>query len=161
MVRKGLSLKERETLKSYVETQSMDKTGAIVRTKCGNSTNRGYTSEVVGKSNIVSRLEQVFDAVGLDEHSIAQKLKDKTDAKRTVFFAHDGIVTEVREVEDNQVQLKAVEIAAKLRGMDIHRSANFNVHMTADDIRSLKSDDLQKLIRQCDTELKTLEGTAV
>ena len=154
---KPLTVKEKQYLNAYVETGSMSRAGRQVRLELNNNATAVATCSSVKSPNVLSRLEQVFDSVGLTETAIALKLKDKTDAKRQLFFAHNGIVTETREVEDHQAQLKATEMAARLRGMDIQRHANLNVNMTGEDLQALRNADLDSMLAQCENELNRMK----
>ena len=154
---KPLTIKGRSYLNAYAETQSLAKAGLKVNPHTTMNTAGTNTLQVTRRDNVVARLEQVFDAVGLTEVAIANKLKDKTEAKRQIFFSHQGIVIETREVDDNHTQLKATEMAAKLRGMEITRHASLNIAMTGEDIRQLRNDELNDLLAQCDVEISKLE----
>lgn len=61
------------------------------------------------------RLPSIMDELGLDVRSILCRIREKMDAKETKFFAHEGIVRQSHDVEAHGVQLKAIELAAKLR----------------------------------------------
>jgi hypothetical protein len=101
-------------------------------------------------------MEQVFDSIGLTEIAIACKLKDKTEAKREIFFSHNGMVTDSRVIDDHSTQLKAIGIAAEIRGMKVTKSASLNLNLTPADLRNLHTDDLENMLKECDEELKRI-----
>ena len=79
-----------------------------------------------------------------------------TDAKKVVYFSHNGMVTDSREVEDHHTQLKAVEMAAEIRGMKVTKTASLNLNLTSDDLRGLHAADLDNMLKECDEELRRL-----
>lgn len=62
-------------------------------------------------------IKQWLDDAGLNEASLKFKLLQKFEAKETKFFQHEGKVVETREIEAHAIQLKALELAMKARGM--------------------------------------------
>ena len=53
---------------------------------------------------------------GLTDNFLAAKVHSLVNAKQTLYFQKDGIVTDQREVEALETQRKTVELAAKLKG---------------------------------------------
>ena len=75
----------------------------------------------VGLQNFTKLDEQISkwtDEVGLSESRLKLKLTDLTEAKETKFFQKDGKVTDQRDVEALGIQIKAVELAGRWKGMD-------------------------------------------
>jgi len=62
-------------------------------------------------------IRQWLDDAGLNEVALKFKLLQKIEARETKFFQHEGKVIETREVEPHAIQLKALELAMKARGM--------------------------------------------
>ena len=62
-------------------------------------------------------IKQWLDDAGLTEAHLKMKLLQKLEAKETKFFAHEGRVIETREVEAHTIQIKALELAMKAKGM--------------------------------------------
>ena len=153
---KPISVKERKIMNAYVETGSKVKAATTVRSYPSISNAAIRTTKVIGNHNLTSRMEQVFDSVGLTEHAIARKLADKTLAKREIFFSHNGMVTDSRVVDDHHAQLKAVEMAAEIRGMKVTKTASLNLNLTPADLRELHSKDLENMLKECDDELKRI-----
>lgn len=56
------------------------------------------------------------EGIGIDADYLSRKLKESLGAKETRFFSDKGVVTDERKVPDNNVRLKALELAHRLRG---------------------------------------------
>lgn len=63
------------------------------------------------------RIREWMDDVGFSDNRLKAKLISLLDAKETKFFQFRGSVTEEREVEALSIQLKALNIAMKAKGM--------------------------------------------
>lgn len=61
-------------------------------------------------------IEKWLDEQGLSENSLKTKLLSLMDAKETKFFAHEGVVTDEREVEALEIQRRALDMAFKVKG---------------------------------------------
>jgi hypothetical protein len=48
---------------------------------------------------------------------VLQALKKQTQATKTLYFRHNGVVTDVREVPDHPAQLRAAEELMKIMGL--------------------------------------------
>src|SRR5258708_2156413 len=60
---------------------------------------------------ISERAPEVLERLGLTIEHVADKcLRPLLDAKETKFFADKGIVIETRDVEANEVRLRAIEV---------------------------------------------------
>jgi len=86
-----------------------------------------HESARVGGCNLLKKLypiiKQWLEDEGLTENRLKFKLLRLLDAKETKFFAHEGKVTDKREVEALGIQVKALELAMKTKGMLSDRSA--------------------------------------
>lgn len=74
---------------------------------------RGYRVLQAVKPYVKKWLEEE----GLDEVSLKSKIIQGMNAVETKFFAHEGVVTDQRQVEALGVQYKYTELAAKVTGM--------------------------------------------
>jgi hypothetical protein len=63
------------------------------------------------------KIEKWFDEVGLSENALKNKLLSLMEAKETKFFAHEGTVTDQRDVDALGIQAKILDMAIKVRGM--------------------------------------------
>lgn len=63
------------------------------------------------------RMAEVMDSVGLTERAIALRLNEQLYATKTVTASFMGQITDSIEVADNQAVGKAIETAARIRGM--------------------------------------------
>ena len=61
-------------------------------------------------------INQWLDEQGLSREHLKKKLIDLLDAKETKFFAHMGTVIDQRTVRDTAAQLKALDMALKVKG---------------------------------------------
>lgn len=62
-------------------------------------------------------IQRWFAEEGLDDDYIKARIAQGTNAKKTLFFAHQGVVVDEREVEDNETQRKYLDMAAKVKGI--------------------------------------------
>jgi len=53
---------------------------------------------------------------GLTDEFLADKIKSLLDARQTLYFQRDGVVTDQREIQAIETQRKTAELAAKLKG---------------------------------------------
>ena len=60
------------------------------------------------------------------------------DAKKTKFFAHEGVVQEEKTVDDNGTQLAATNLAAEIRG---HKQKKMDVTSNGNTIKALLLED--------------------
>lgn len=75
---------------------------------------RVIASENISKLNI--SMTELMDKMGLDTERDIEDLNRLRQAKDIKYFAHEGEVTDEREVDDHQTQIKALEISLKLKG---------------------------------------------
>lgn len=61
-------------------------------------------------------IQKWMNEEGLTDLSLKCKLITLLDAKETKFFAHEGVVTDEREVECLGIQAKALDMALKVKG---------------------------------------------
>ncbi len=85
-------------------------------------------------------IRQWLDEAGLTENHLKFKLIRLLDAKETKFFSHEGKVTDQRGVEALGIQIKALELAMKAKGMLSEKSAR-----EVDQIDQLIEIELEKL----------------
>lgn len=67
--------------------------------------------------NLRDRLADVMDGVGLTERVIAERIREQLYATKTVTASFMGQITDSIEIADNQAIGKAIETAARIRGM--------------------------------------------
>lgn len=86
-----------------------------------------HESARVGACNLLKKLypiiKQLLDDAGLTENHLKFRLIRLLDAKETKFFSHEGKVTDKRDVNALGIQIKALELAMKARGMLSDKSA--------------------------------------
>jgi len=64
-----------------------------------------------------SRIAEWLDEYGCSEMRLKIKLLELMEAKEIKFFAHEGIVTDQRDVEALGIQVKALDMALKVKGI--------------------------------------------
>ena len=75
------------------------------------------SSEVVERSPALrNALRLAMDARGLTAEVLAEKIHKGIESKKTNYYAFNGIVTDEREVSDNETQHKYVRTALEVRG---------------------------------------------
>ena len=84
-------------------------------------------SRMLQDANVKGAIQSVWESCGLTDEFIGNKVKDLCKAKKTSYFAKDGIVTDERVQDDTAVQRSSVELAARLKGLLIDRSLSVNV----------------------------------
>ena len=67
--------------------------------------------------NMRERVCSVMDEVGLGERDILVRIRELADATKTELAVHKGVFTDTLEVPDFAVRAKAIETAARIRGM--------------------------------------------
>jgi len=94
---------------------------------------KGYANDGTASSSVcqVIKHNKTFfsDALrkaGLDEDYIADKIRELTNAEKTVFFQKDGVVIEHRNCTDNQTRLGAIALASKLLAPQEDKNINLN-----------------------------------
>jgi hypothetical protein len=68
-------------------------------------------------------MSEVLDKMGLPAEKLLQNLARSLDAKKTLFFSHDGVVMDSRDVPDHDIQLRTAIELAKMHGLYPRRSA--------------------------------------
>lgn len=117
---KQLTLKQREFIREYTDPQS-ENAGIATRAALAVYDTDSYTvagsiaSENLQKLKIRVAIEAAWAAHNLTPNRLAAKLDRKLEATRTIVTANPatGEVTKT-EVEDHGIQLRAVELTAKL-----------------------------------------------
>jgi len=119
---KGLKGKLLLWLAAYLDESNpntfFNQTGAARAARYKYSTEGGLRA--VGAQNYAKlreRIEAWLDEHGLSEARLKKKLFSLTEAKETKFFAHQGKIEDTAEVESLGIQIKALDMALKVKGM--------------------------------------------
>ncbi len=107
-----LTFKQRKWLDKYYETGNATE-AARYAYNCNDNSARNIGYENVAKLDF----QRLLDGVGLTDYRLSKKISDKLDAKRPVnlHFDNNTKKTQMVTVEDHVTQLKATEIALKLK----------------------------------------------
>jgi predicted XRE-type DNA-binding protein len=81
-----------------------------------------YVSKELAKPHVKSYLAELMDKEpALQDEALNKKLAEKLAAKKTIFFADKGTVTDSRDVEDNSTQMDALHLAYELKGHKVKK----------------------------------------
>jgi len=108
--KKKMTAKQTAFVKEYITT--LNATEAAMRAYDAKNRN---VARVIGTENLAKLSEpiaKVLEQQGLTNEYIAKKIKEKMEAKKPVIA--NG---KMWQTEDHQIQLKATELAAKLKGL--------------------------------------------
>lgn len=100
-------------------------------------------SDVYQMPAVRSAVAQLMDQQGLGDDTLLAKLKEKLQAMETKFFQHEGHVVETRQVVAHGIQLQALDMALKLKGL--YPAAK--VEVTKRDFGALSDEELDAAIR--------------
>jgi hypothetical protein len=133
--RRELTLKQARLVKELPTAHSVAEAGR----KAGFA-NRQEAHKAL--DSIREKMPDVLERHGLTADFAADKCRQLMNAKETRFFAKDGMVWETREVEALDVQLRALDIWAKMYGafredkvqVDVNHSYHFDLREVPDAI---------------------------
>lgn len=139
-----MTAKQRAFTKEYIQT--LNATEAAMRVY---DVKDRMSAKNIGSENLAKLGEPIRELLikaGLTDEYIIQKIKDKTNAKKTII--NNG---KAYQDEDHAIQLKAVELASKIRGL-----LNDKVEVTGKDggeiVIKVKEDRELIEIREGETE---------
>ena len=72
--------------------------------------------QILREPNVIRSFVSIMEQEGLTDNFLAAKVHTLVNAKKTLYFQKDGIVTDERIVEALETQRKTLELAAKLKG---------------------------------------------
>lgn len=108
-------LKKKEKVKRFTKVALKHKGNQTLMAK-----ELGITRQAVTKQMHDPAIEKSFlsimEKAGLTDEEDAKDLARLRKAQKTEFFQKDGKVKDMRQVEDNITQLKALELTCKLKG---------------------------------------------
>lgn len=117
---KKLTTLQRKFWAHYVEHQSLAAAAQYAGCKCKSL--QSYST--VGRQ-ILNSLEPSFnellDAMGLDDATLARKTGEGLEATRTHLASYEGKFTDEREVPDYSTRAKYVELLGRLKGKFIDK----------------------------------------
>ena len=87
--------------------------------------------QVVKNSEVQREIERVMQAEGLTREKVVQALRNGLEAKQTKVFCQDGELIYSEPLEDHPTQVRAAEVAGKLRG-------DFPAHRTIERMELLR-----------------------
>lgn len=108
-----LTIRQRKWLDAYLETLNASEAARRAGYKC--RTDEGY--RVIGSENLTKLngfLQKWIIEAGFTPARVKAKILEGMEARETKFFAHEGKVTDQREVQAWAIQAKFTEMAAKV-----------------------------------------------
>lgn len=138
-------------LKHYLDeanaTTFLNKTASVkaAKYKC----NGEPSCQAIGSQNfrkLKDVISEYLDENGLSENALKAKLLSLINAKETKYFAHEGMVTDEREIEAIETQRKTLDMALKVRGMNAPVQHEHTGKDGKDLFPELSDEDLDKRI---------------
>jgi phage terminase small subunit len=80
------------------------------------NTAESQVSKILKEPQTKKCFAALLESSGVTDEFLSNKIKNLCDAKETVFFQKDGMVTDQREVEALGIQRQTIEMAVKLKG---------------------------------------------
>lgn len=109
-----MTLKQRKFVRALIRTQSPTE-AAMQSYNCKDR----VVATVIASQNLIKLNIQMVDLMnrmGLDTERDIKDLTRLREAKTTKHFAHEGKIVDQADIDDNNTQLKALELSLKLKG---------------------------------------------
>ncbi len=105
-------------------------------------------------------LNHVFDAAGVTIERLAKRVRQGLDAKETKAFIHQktGNVVYSKPMKAHDIRLKAIRIAAELRGDFAPKEINFNVSLLASRLQAARRREFERTPQPSE---RTVQGVRV
>ena len=115
-VKHKLTVKQKILIKCLVEGKSLRKSSKIA------GLNECYACDLLKQPKIKEAFTECLERAGLTDQAIADKILALINAKKTMFFSHQGKVVDKREVEALDIQADMTKFVTKIKGHVIDRS---------------------------------------
>lgn len=139
----ALALRGRFIAKALAEGKSP--TEALVSVGYSPNNVERKTEQIFNQPIIKKTIAEIFDKAGLTDDFIAEQLRELATAKKKLFFATQGKVTDEREIADSTTRLAALALTSKVKGLVIDKSVNLNVNSEYSPV------DLSKYLTEANT----------
>jgi len=96
--------------------EGKDITKAAIETGLSPKTAASQASKILHDPITQRAFQMILAERGVTDEFLAQKIRGLLDAKQTLYFQKDGIITDSREIEALETQRKTAELVAKLKG---------------------------------------------
>jgi hypothetical protein len=114
--KRKLTVKQKILIKSLVEGKSLRESSKIA------GLNECYACYILKQPKIKEAFTECLERAGLTDQAIADKILALINAKKTMFFSHQGKVVDRREVEALDIQADITKFVTKIKGHVIDRS---------------------------------------
>ena len=111
-----LTVKQKILIKNLVEGKSLRESSKIA------GLNECYACDILKQPKMKEAFTECLERAGLTDQAIADKISVLINAKKTMFFSHQGKVMDEREVEAWDIQADMTKFATKIRGHVIDHS---------------------------------------
>lgn len=145
MIRKKINPRFNRILKEYINTGSQIEVGRKEPTLTNDNAAASVVSWILSKENVRFQLQEELTRRGLGIDMIANKLAKLSDAKKTIYATSEGKITDTMELEDNQTQARALEIAIDIFGGREKHIPNAN-NGDETDLSKVSDEELNRLI---------------
>ena len=106
--------RRRKLVKAQIEGKPL--AAVAISTGISPHTAASQACNIVKHSQSKILFRDLMEKEGLSDKVLTDKLRKLLDAKQTVFFQKDGIVTDTREIEALETQRKTLELSTRLKG---------------------------------------------
>jgi hypothetical protein len=137
-----LTLKQAKLVQELPKSNSMAEAGAKAGYACRQSAHEAFKA-------VIERSPDVLQRLGLTHDYVLDKcLRPLLEAKETKFFQKDGIVMQERDVEANDIRIRAIELWGKLMGaftaqkVQLSGDLNLELNHASDDELDREIDNL-------------------
>ena len=115
-VKRKLTVKQKILIKNLVEGKSLRESSKIA------GLNECYACDLLKQPKIKEAFTECLERAGLTDQAIADKILALINAKKTMFFSHQGKVVDKREVAALDIQADMTKFVTKIKGHVIDRS---------------------------------------
>jgi len=115
-----LTVKQRKFIKLLPKCKTAKE--AAILAGYSEKTAKDQASQLLSNPKLSSYIAQILDRAGLTDQAIADKILALINAKKTMFFSHQGKVVDKREVEALDIQADMTKFVTKIKGHVIDRS---------------------------------------
>jgi len=142
-VRKRLTKKRYKLLNDVIEgTNDIDNPSNYYTERC----HYDAVEQLYNNMDVGYALRSALLDAGIDLPRLANKLNDKLDAKKLIYTTSHGMITDSRDIDDNEIQLKALSIIGRWLGLD-DKHVEVHHHKDGDiDMSKLSDEELDEII---------------
>jgi hypothetical protein len=107
-------MRRKKIIKGLVEGKNLKEIG--IETGLSPKTASSQVSRIVREPQTQRMFIELLDKAGCTDSYLAKKIQALSKAKKKLFFAHQGKVTDEKEVDALEIQADMTKFAAKVKG---------------------------------------------